>query len=140
MSVPAGKAGSGDPAGARLVGAIRRGGGLMERRLRGNLIGARRPWRAGAASAVAVGLSATLMAWHVRHGGPLTAMALPISVIALCTTAAIRCRRATELAMGAGHRRRCAPQCNEPMGSPAMADSCPHLGAACPSREQDGLR
>lgn len=107
--------------------------------LREKVIGAQRPWRAGMALAVAIGLSATLMAWHVRNGGPLTAMALPISAITLCATAAIRRRRATELAMGAGHRRRCVPQCHESMGSLAMPGSYPRLPAARPGREQDGL-
>lgn len=108
--------------------------------LREKVCGAQRSWRAGMALAVAIGLSATLIAWHVRNGGPLSAVALPISAITLCATAAVRRRRATESAMGAGHRRRCAPQRQQSTGSPAMAGACTSSPPApAPSRKHDGL-
>ncbi|KMO82453.1 hypothetical protein MCHLDSM_01076 [Mycolicibacterium chlorophenolicum] len=92
--------------------------------LRGKVIDAQRPWRAGMALAVAIGLSATLMAWHVCNGGPLSAMALPVSAITLCATAAVRRRRAMESALAGGRRARCAPRCQGSTGSPAMAGAC----------------
>lgn len=106
--------------------------------LRGKVIGAQRSWRAGMALAVVIGLSATLMAWHVRHGGPLSAMALPISAVTLCASVAVRRRRATESALAGGRRRRCAPRRQESTGSPAMAGTCtPSPPAASSNRERE---
>lgn len=108
--------------------------------LREKVIGAQRSWRAGMALAVAIGLSVTLMAWHVRNGGPLSAMALPISAITLCASAAVRRRRAMESALAGGRRRRCAPQRRESTGSPAMTGVfTSRPPAASSSREQKGL-
>ena len=80
-------------------------------RLRVGVFRVRRWWPA-VALAVLGGLSAVLLARQGVGVGPLTGMALPVSVAMLCAATTLRRRRATELAIGAGRRRRCAPAKN----------------------------